>query len=112
CAYVWLRAPGAPQGGAQPQEEEGERVQGQADVAEGDDDAPDQHGPPLADEPVGDPPPRQGRQGGHGGVEAVEGTRLGGIPAQPSLDYGGGHEEEEDGPHAVVDEALPPLGDE
>jgi len=95
-----------------PRKKVGEAVKGQADVAEGDDDPAQQHAPPLAEEAVGDPAAGQRGQVDQRRVEAVNRAGLGRVPPQPPFGHRGGHEQEQDGPPAVVTEALPQFGEE
>src|SRR5207244_9206391 len=96
----------------EPEEEGREVVKGEREMAAGDDDAAIEHGAALAEEAVGEPTAGESGQVDHRRVEAVDRTRLRGLPAEAPGGERGGHEEQQERPHAVVAEAFPHLGEE
>ena len=89
-----------------------ERGDRHAEVAGGDQDPADEHGPLRSDQPVGDPAAGQRHHVHHRGVQAVDGARRDRVEAQPARRGRGGHEQDEQRAHPVVAEALPHLGEE
>ena len=80
-------------------------------VAGGDDDASHQDGAALADEPVRHPSSGESQRVDSEGIQTVDRARLGLAHAHPSpgaVD----HEQDQEGPHSVVAETLPHLGEE
>ena len=85
---------------------------GEREVADRNDGAAPEHRAAQAEQPVRDPSARQ-RDDIHGrGVEAVNRGRRHVVQAHAAGGDGVGHEQHENGAHAVVAEALPHLGEE
>ena len=89
-----------------------ERWHGHAEVAAGDQDAAVQHRALRTDQAIRDPAARQRRHVHHRRVQAVDGAGGGRVEAQAAGGGGGGHEQDQQGAHPVVAEALPHLGEE
>ena len=92
--------------------EEREAGSGEAELAGRNQDAAVEHGAALAGDAVGHPSTREAQQVDHGGVEAVDRAGLGDAEAEAAAGRGGGHEQDEEGAHAVIAEALPHFGEE
>jgi len=71
-----------------------------------------EHGFPLAHHAVGNPSPWQGDEVTHPRIHAVDRARLDNVEAQAASFQRCRHEENQQGAHAVVAEALPVLGEE
>ncbi len=111
-ADVALEEPGADDDEEEAEVERRERRERHAEVPAGDDDAAVEDGPPLADEPVGDPAAGQRRHVDHRRVETVDRAGRGGVEPEPAVGERRDHEEDEQRAHPVVTEALPHLGEE
>ena len=81
-------------------------------MAERDNHAAPEHRPALADDAVREPAARQAEQIDHRGVEAVDRAGFRRRKAEAAVRHGRRHEEDEQGAHAVVAEALPHFGEE
>ena len=92
--------------------ESGDCRDGQGKVAEHDDDAAIPDGILGADHAVGDPAPRQRSQVHGCRVQPVNRGSGHVIHAQAAFSDRCGHEQHQQGPHAVIAEAFPHLGEE
>ena len=81
-------------------------------MAAGDQDAAVQHRALRTDQAIRDPAAGQRRHVHHRGVQAVDGAGSGRVEAETAGGGGGGHEQDQQGAHPVVAEALPHLGEE
>src|SRR4030095_8905952 len=92
--------------------EERKGLEGEREVAEGDYRAPHEDAPVLAEETVGDDASEDRGQPGAARVRSVDRGRV--FVAHPEAARGRRrhHVEDEEGPHPVVAEALPHLGEE
>src|SRR5665647_1660506 len=116
---LWGQQPRAHDDEEQPCEEgrhDGQADQGgsEGEVPEGDDASADEDCALLTPQLVGDPSAWQGEQVDHRGVEAVDGGRVADVEPEAGIRAGGGggHEEHEQSPHAVVAEPLPHFREE
>ena len=96
----------------QPQVKHRQDRHGHAEVAARDQDAAVQHAAALAEPAIRDPSARQRQEVDHRGVQPVH--RAGGrrIEAEAARRGRRGHEQDQQGAHAVIAEALPHLGEE
>ncbi len=111
-AHVRLQEPGAENDERQAEVEEFRARHRQAQLAEHDEDAAVEHRAPQPEDAVGDPPARQRQHVHEGHVGAVDGAGASHLEAEPARRHRRRHEEDENGAHAVVREALPHLGEE
>ena len=95
----------------QPEIEEGEGLEGERDVAKGDDDPAHQHASIGAQKAIGDQAAQNRGAPDAARVGAVDGRRVGNREPQAAGGHRRGHVEDEEGAHAVVAEALPHLGE-
>ncbi len=86
--------------------------QAEGEVAGGEGDAAPEHRVALADQPVGDPAAGQRHQVDGGGIEPVDGPAGGVGKAEAAVLRLGHQEKQQQGPHAVVAEALPHFREE
>ena len=111
-ADVALQQAGADDDQEEPEVEGRERRERHAEMPAGDEDAAIEHGAPLADQPVGDPPAGQRGHVHHRGVETVDGARACRVESEAAGGKRRRHEQNEQRAHAVIAEALPHLGEE
>src|SRR5512135_709371 len=111
-AHVRLEQPGAEDDEAEAQVEAAQTGDGEADVAEHDQHPAVQGRATLAEETVGEPAARKRRHVDQRRVGAVDHAGLGGVECEPADRERRRHEQDEDGPHPVVAEPLPELGEE
>jgi hypothetical protein len=112
-AHVRLQQPHAEHDDEQAEvERAGTRGYRQNRIPERDSEAPDEYGTPGPDQPVGDPSARERGQIDACGVQAVDGRGSAVIDAEAALCDGGDQKEHQHGPHAVIGEPLPHLGEE
>ena len=110
-ADVWLEQAGAECDEGQARVEERERLEGQDEVSERDDDAADEDGAVLAEEAVGDQAAEDRGAPGGACVGPVNRGCVSVRESEAALGGGRDHVEDEEGAHAVVAEALPHLGE-
>ena len=111
-ADVGLQQAGADDDEGEAEVERDDVRYGEREVAERNDGAAPEHRAAKAEQPIGNPSARQ-RHDIHGrGVEPVDRRRRHIVQAHAAGRDGVGHEQHENGAHAVVAEALPHLGEE
>ena len=111
-AYIWLQQASAQNNENKPQEKSVNRWDGQDEMSGHDDDAAKPDGFLGADQPVRYPATREGHKINRRGIKPVYGGRRRIAESQAAAFYRIDHKKNKQGPHAVVTEPLPHLGEE